>query len=732
MTLSIWRFAHLALAIISFLFLTMASITGVILAFDPISEKVQPYKAENLDEVSLADAIPVLKENFSEIFEVSVDHNDFVLLEGMDADGNDFKQYINPQTAEVLGDPIVKSEFIEWTTALHRSLFLKETGRFLVGIFSFFLLLIAISGTILIIKRQQGIRHFFAKINKDSFAQYFHVVSGRLLLIPIFILALTGTHLFMVRFDILPIPEVEEAEITPIENAEENQIEIKDFKVFQNIKLKDVAKIEFPFMEDPEEFFTIKMHDREMVIDQFTGEIVSETIYSKASVLEKLSLDLHTGRTNFIWAIIIGIASLNILFFIYSGFVITFKRSKTKIGKNKFNKNDAEIIVLVGSENGSTLGFANKIHQQLLADGQRSFLTQMNQYSLYPKAKHFIIFTSTFGLGDAPSNAKKFENLLVKNPQNQPVSFSVVGFGSKAYEDFCGYAVSIDEFLANQSWANRLMELKTVNDKSPDEFSVWAKEWSETNLISLASTPALYAEKIPKLKSIKVASVTEIKEDDQTFKITFTTTQKYKSGDLLAIYPNDDHRERLYSIGKVNNKLQLVVKRHEFGLGSNYLYNLKSDETIKVRIVENKLFHFPKKSKKVAFIANGTGIAPFLGMMDENKSKSETHLYAGFRHLNSTTKAYQTYADEQISKGQLTSFQFAFSREENSAYVMDLVRKDAKFFAELLKNGGKIMICGALAMQRDVENVLEEICQQHLNQSVEIFKSNQQILTDCY
>lgn len=62
MTLSVWRYAHLALAIISFLFLTMASITGVILAIDPVTEKTQPYKVDNFDAITLAQSLPELKK----------------------------------------------------------------------------------------------------------------------------------------------------------------------------------------------------------------------------------------------------------------------------------------------------------------------------------------------------------------------------------------------------------------------------------------------------------------------------------------------------------------------------------------------------------------------------------------------------------------------------------------------------------------------------------------------
>ncbi|WP_395093135.1 PepSY domain-containing protein [Vaginella massiliensis] len=732
MTVSIWRYAHLALAIISFLFLTMASVTGVILAFDPIIEKAQPYKIAGSDELTLAQTLPNLKSTYPEIFELVVDHHGFVTLEGMDEDGNDVKQIINPETGESIGDPLVKSELMETVTALHRSLFLKETGRFMVGVVSFLLLLIALSGTVLILKRQKGIRHFFDSINKDSFAQYFHVVSGRILLIPIIILALTGTYLFLLRFEFIPNQAIEPSEIPAIANAEEHQLEWAEFDVFRTIKLKDVEKVEFPFMEDPEEFFTLKLRDRALVIDQFTGQILQETPYPIQTLLEKWSLDLHTGRTSIIWAIIIGIASLNILFFIYSGFVISWKRLKNKMHKNKCSATEAETILLVGSENGSTLHFANKIYKQLQEQNQKVYFSELNQYSDYPEAKELIIFTSTFGLGDAPTNANQFLKRLNKIDQSHPIDFTVVGFGSDAYEDFCGFAKKVDEQLREKPWANPLMPWHAVNDKSPQEFVAWVQQYNDLKGLNLATTAALYAEKLPKLKRFTVKSISPINEEDQVFKLRIKTTQKFDSGDLLAIYPAKDHRERLYSIGKIEGEIQLVVKRHPHGLGSNFLAQLKENDQFEARLVENKTFHLPRHSKAVVLIANGTGIAPFLGMIANNMHQRPMHLYAGFRYLNQTTRAYQAFTEAYQNQNLLTSAHFSFSREQDSAYVMDIVRRDAEQIAEVLASGGSIMICGSLAMQRDVEGVLEEICQQYLNQNLESFKGQKQILTDCY
>lgn len=730
MVTSVWRFAHLTLAILSFTFLIIASVTGVILAIDAVNEKTQTYKSDAFNQLTLTQTLPNLREVYPEIIELSVDHNQFVSIEGFDDEGNDFKLIADPVSGKKKADLIEKSKFIQWITSLHRSLFLHETGRFIVGIVSFLLMLITVSGVVLVLKHQQGFRKFFAKINRDFFAQYFHIAAGRLLLLPILIISLTGTFLFLVRFEVIKKNEPVSIEF---QNKEAKEIPLKDFPVFKEIYLKDVKKIEFPFPDDSEDFFKIKLNDKELVVNQLTGQIVSETKYPVTAVFETLSLDLHTGRTNSIWAILLAIASLNILFFIYSGFVITFKRKAVKIA-NKFKPHEAEYIILYGSEKGNTLHFADKLLKQLLANGKKAYTTNLNGYTVFKNAKQFIVLTSTYGSGEAPANANKFEKLLERFPQSNNIQFSVVGFGSTKYQDFCTFAFHVHELLANQSWTNSLLNVHTVNDKSANEFVLWIKNWSNINNVSLTTTPAVYQQKTPKLKSFKVVQKTMVSNESQTFQITFKPNSRttFQSGDLLAIYPDKDQPERFYSIAKIKNNIHLVVKLHENGLGSQFLYNLSLNDTLQAVVIKNEEFHFPKKASKVIMIANGTGIAPFLGMIQENKAKIPVYLYAGFRNQNDTTNTYKTFFEEEIKQKKLTALHFAFSREQQAEYVMNSIEQNADFFAETLETNGIIMICGSLNMQKDVEQVLDKICLKKNNKSLNFYKENNQIKTDCY
>ncbi|GAB3794490.1 PepSY domain-containing protein [Spirosoma humi] len=731
MTISVWRYSHLALAVSSFLLLSLASITGIILAFEPISQKIQPYRVANFNQLTLAQALPVLKKHVSEISELSIDANQFVQIKGSDADGKNLTAYVDPQTGKILGIPTQQSDFFQWVTALHRSLFAHEAGRFFIGLTAFLLLLITVSGTMLIIQRQRGIQRFFTRIVRDNAAQYYHVVLGRLSLIPIFVIALSGTYLSLERFGLMKTEKISpKIDLDAIRSKPESQL--ADFPVFKNTKLSDVQRVEFPFSDDVEDYYTLTLADRELTVNQITGDILSETRYPTDVLLTNLSLDVHTGRASAIWAIILAIASANILFFIYSGFAITFRRRANRV-KNQYSADESRFVILVGSENGSTFQFAQLIHQQLLKQGQKSFLTEFNDYTVFPKAEYLIALTATYGLGDAPTNANRFAALVEKYPQLQPVRFSVLGFGSHAYPDFCKFAFDVNQLLSRQPWAVPLVDIHTVNDRSPDEFGLWAEAWSQqTNLLmpvssALPKTPAV------KLEPLTVTHNTRTTQPNGTFLIRLRANQtnSVTSGDLLAIYPANDHRERLYSIGVLNKELQLSVRLHQHGLGSSFLHELSPGETIQARIVSNDHFHFPKKAPVVVMIANGTGIAPFLGMISENKQPVPCHLYCGFRQ-HASFDVYRNFLETSQLARQLTNLHVAYSREGNKEYVSQLLTRDADFIANTLMAKGVLMLCGSLAMQKDVLALLETICQTKLGQSLSVYQSHGQILMDCY
>lgn len=729
MTISIWRYSHLALAVSSFAFIFLASVTGIVLAFQPISEKLQPYKTDGFDQITLAESLEAFTSSYAEIITLEVDHNDFVLASVINAKGESIEGYFHPKTAEYLGPKIETAKFFQWTTNLHRSLFLKSTGRILVGLCSFLLFLIAVSGTILIIKRQRSFKKFFSKIVNDDFAQYWHVVLGRLSLLPIILITVTGVYLSMERFDLFPKAQPPH-EIDYDALTASPQQPFQAMPIFANTNLSEVKSLEFPFSNDAEDFYTLHLKNKEVVVNQFNGSVISTVDYPLVTIFSNLSLTLHTGQGSILWSVILMVASVNILFFIYSGFAMTLRRRRGRLN-NKFKKSNAEIVILVGSENGGTLVFANALQNELIAAGESVYITELNKYRKFKKAKHLIVMTATYGEGDPPSNATKFLKRLKLYKQNQRFSFSVVGFGSLAYPDFCKFAVDVDNALLQEN-AEQLLPTFTINDKSFESFAQWVQMWSEKVGLSLSIPHDTLISRPRRTKSFVVVSKTKAHDNpDDTFIITLKPKKHlpFRSGDLLAIYPKNDYRERLYSIGKVAGNIQLSVKYYENGLGSGYLNNLQVGDICQARHIENTHFHVPKKASEILIISNGTGIAPFLGMLDENHKKTETQLYYGLRNEKSLD-LYKSHLENKLENKKLSALNLAYSRQHDCVYVQELLKRDGPNIAKTLENNGVIMICGSMAMYKDVMETLGIVCQECNKKPLSHYAK--QIKSDCY
>lgn len=723
MTISIWRFSHLALALLSFIFIALLSITGIILSFEPVENRLYA----NDQSVSISQVLEKIQPRFEEIVELKRNEFGNIIISGIDTSGNNIDGYLNPLTGEVISEIKSQKHIYSWATNLHRSLFLKSTGRIIVLIASALLTLIAITGTILILRRQKG---FFSRVHKDGFYNYYHVVTGRISLLFIIIISISGIILSFDKFGFFE----KEHEMPVFETGNiktEPTIKISEFPVFKKIKISDLKSLEFPFSGEPEDFFILQTATEKIYVNQFTGEELHKISAGGMKRLTDTSLDIHTGRKNSLWAIILGVVCVNILFFIFSGFKITLKRIKFR-NKNVVKKEDAEYIILHGTENGSTKAFASEIHKQLINLGVKSYISDLNSYSYYPCGKKLLILTSTYGAGEPPANAAKFLKLLAEINQSNEILFSVVGFGSHYYPDFCKFAYEINNELNEKQWAKSLTEIHTVNDKSVPDFLKWVSVFSQKTGLNIRLDENKVSSPPKNIKRFKVTSISRSNDADKSFQICLLPLQKvsFCSGDILNIYPANNNRYRQYSIGKIGKEIQLSIKYFPGGFCSEYLINLKENDEILGVIDNSNAFYFPWKANKIIMVSNGTGIAPFLGMIDENYKKNDVELYCGFKNFNSYD-LYKSQIDINLEKGKVSKTHIAFSREGIKKYVSGLLINDEVKIGAALKDGCSIMICGSLSMQKDVLIVLDKICNNN-NLSLSSLQSSGRILMDCY
>ncbi|XP_036380632.1 NADPH--cytochrome P450 reductase-like isoform X2 [Megalops cyprinoides] len=162
------------------------------------------------------------------------------------------------------------------------------------------------------------------------------------------------------------------------------------------------------------------------------------------------------------------------------------------------------------------------------------------------------------------------------------------------------------------------------------------------------------------------------------------------------------------------------------GVATNWLKNkVVTDNGHKSTVpmyVRKSQFRLPfKASNPVIMIGPGTGIAPFMGFIQERgwlkeqgKEVGETVLYYGCRHRNEDF-LYQEELEEFEKAGVLTKLNVAFSRDqEHKVYVQHLLKKNKEHVWKLIHTeNAHIYICGdARNMARDVQNAFYEIAEE--------------------
>lgn len=731
MFLSVWRFSHLALAVITSIFVLTLAVTGVILAFEPMAHAAQDVESVNAyPELTLGQVVTAVRETHDEVLSLAVDAHGYMSVAALNESGDFSEHYVHPETGEFASEIPKQSQWMKDVTTLHRSLFFKTPGRVVVAINSLLFFLIVASGVALVVRRQQGLRNFYSRVVRDRWTGFIHLQLGRYLMWPLALIALTGVYLSLLRFDVFPSFFAEHK--VDFEGVSSTlRVEAAEFPVFVNTPVSQVRSLDFPFSDDVGDFYTLRLRSRELMVNQYTGQVMSEVEYPLMTALSELATLIHTGRGSVWWSVVLAVSALSVPVFAFTGFRMTWRRRSGRI-KNHVRKRDADFYVLVASETGTTFRFARDFQDRLRSAGISAFVDHMDAFAPYPEMKNLVVFAATYGQGEPPSNAVKFETKLKMTEIHRAFSFSVVGFGSRAYADFCKFAFDVDSMLAALPKSTRLMEPFAINGGSTEAYRMWLREWGRRMDISLSETKSSPQGKGHGRKSDFTVANHGAQGDTHLLALLPRGTTNLSSGDLIAVQPPDGSRERLYSAGVLNTgEILLSVKRHDLGLCSNYLGDLAVGEGLRGRVVKNRKFRFPGRAKEVVMIATGTGIAPFLGMIDNNRGKVPVHLYWGAKTVEDLT-LYRNTIDALHEGGALT-FEPAFSRQPGKGkYVQDLILRDAPAIAEILRNHGVVMICGSIAMQKGVTDLLDDILRRLNGQPLSHYQTKNRIRMDCY
>ena len=336
------------------------------------------------------------------------------------------EHYIHPVTAEYAGEIPVQSRWMKNVTTLHRSLFFKTPGRVIVAVTSFLFFLMAVSGTVLVVKRQQGMRNFFRKVIPDGASSFWHVHLGRLFVVPLILIALSGVYLSLLRFDIIPGFFAAHA-VNPEVASDTPELALSDFHIFNNTSISEVRAVDFPFSKDPQDFYILKLRTKEVWVNQFTGEVESEVHFPLIVAFSEAATLIHTGRGSAWWSVVLALASLSVPVFVITGLRMTRKRRAARIN-NRWGKRESPCYILVATETGTTMQFARDFQNRLAEAGTKSYMDHMNAFAPYPQMKTLVVFAATYGKGEPPANAGKFEDKLRRATLPLPFTYAVVGF----------------------------------------------------------------------------------------------------------------------------------------------------------------------------------------------------------------------------------------------------------------------------------------------------------------
>ena len=458
----VWRKIHFLLAFGSALFLFMASVSGFILGIEALLDQTKPQAIESLEDYSLKTTLEKLDTNIKEVFELAITEKNYVVVQGISRDGFE-NFYADPETGLKINSVTPASPFFKQVRSFHRSLFLKNTGRIIVGIIAFLLILLSITGGILLTRRIGGIKQLFFLTKEKNIYRKGHIILGKWFFISVLIIGFSGAYLSIERFNVF----------TNQESNTKTYAKGERILDLNTIRLNDVTRVSYPFSKADDEVYNIELKDRVFTVRQGDFSILSEEVYPFHRLLKQWNYYIHTGESSVFVALILTLAALALVFFMFTGLKITSKTSLDLLTLNKNNLKEASVIILYGTETGNSYQFAKRLAKTLKKENHSVGLTSLNNYSIFPKAKTILILTATYGDGEAPSNAERFEKRFETMVQLNPINFSILGFGSKSYPKFCQFAITLQSLLEKQDNFFSLMPLFKINNQSETDYCLW-------------------------------------------------------------------------------------------------------------------------------------------------------------------------------------------------------------------------------------------------------------------
>lgn len=608
-----------------------------------------------------------------------------------------------------------------WVTELHRSLFMGDSGRIFAASAALAMAALAISGAMLVARRMGGWSRWFQTL-RGPLAGRLHTELARIAVPALGLTALTALWMTAATFDLLPDDAADPA--FPAEVSGQTGAPPADMPVLMATPLNSLRELTFPYPGDATDVFTLKTDLGTGLIDQGTGEMLVWASPGPWAQAEEWVYLLHTGQGAAIWGLVLGLLTLAVPVMAITGVALWWAglRGRPRLtGMAKAAK--ADVVILIGSEGGSTWGFGLTLARALHAADVTVHIAPMQAFTdgAYPAAKCIIALAATWGDGAAPSSAKGFLDRIdaLKTPPKAPLA--VLGFGDRSFPAFCAYADKVVSRATAKGWT-QLLPIDRIDRQSPQDFARWGKALGQVIGLDLLLDHQPDAPQSTGLTLISRRDYGEAVQAPAAIlrfalprsgfwqRLTGAGFAGMRAGDLLGIVPDGATLPRFYSLasGAADGFVEIAVRKHPGGVCSGQLMALQPGQSVQAFVRPNPGFRADHRGTPLILIGAGTGIGPLVGFIRANNRKRPIHLWFGARDPQSDLLYGQDLAF-WAKDGRLTRLNAAFSRTAKRQYVQDRLRDDAANLQALLARGAKIMVCGGRDMAQGVQAALSDV-----------------------